>query len=189
MLTAAALAQIMPGAARKGRIDKFLAPLVAAMAEFCIDTPLRQAAFLAQLAVESGELRYTREIWGPTPQQAKYEPPGDLADVLGNVEAGDGSRFRGRGLIQVTGRNNYSECAEALGVDLLAQPELLEQPELAARSAAWFWYSRGLNRIADRDDVRAVTKLVNGGYTALREREGYYHRAKSVLGGVTCSTS
>lgn len=182
MLTVAALTQIMPGAARNGRVERFLAPLVAAMAEFGIDTPLRQAAFLAQLAVESGELQYTREIWGPTAQQLKYEPPGDLADVLGNVHPGDGKRFRGRGLIQLTGRRNYTDAARGLQVDLVAHPELLEQPELAVRSAAWFWFSRGLGAVADRDDIRAVTKLVNGGLTHLSRRQDYYARAKAALG-------
>ena len=121
--------------ARIDRATEYLPHLVAAMDEFDINTPQRQAMFLAQIGHESGYLRYTVEIWGPTPAQSRYEGRKDL----GNVQIGDGYKFRGRGLLQTTGRDNYRATGQALGVDLWASPELLGQPALAARSAAWFW--------------------------------------------------
>ena len=106
----------------------------------------RVAAFIAQVGHESGQLRYVREIWGPTAQQLTYEGRADL----GNTVKGDGSKYHGRGLIQITGRANYAACGEALGLDLINKPELLELPQHAAMSAAWFWSTKGLNTLADQ---------------------------------------
>jgi len=117
------------------RLELFVEPMNATIAEFGIE---RVAEFLAQIAHESGGFRYTREIWGPTPAQARYEGRADL----GNTEKGDGSRYRGRGLIQVTGRANYRACGLALDLPLLDSPEYLERPMIAARSAGWFWQSQ-----------------------------------------------
>ena len=163
--------QIMPLAGR--RTTLFLVPLNAAMAEFGIDTPLRQAAFLAQVGHESGQLRYVREL----ASGAAYEGRADL----GNVLAGDGVRFKGRGLLQVTGRANYAACGVALGLDLLAAPQLLEQAVAACRSAGWFWQSRGLNRLADAGDQERVTRRINGGVNGLTERLALYQTARKVL--------
>ena len=165
------LITIMPNARAKAGI--FLLALNAAMAEFAINTPARQASFLAQLAHESGELLYVREL----ASGAAYEGRKDL----GNVQAGDGIRFRGRGLIQVTGRANYAACGKALGLDLLAQPALLEQTVNACRSAGWFWQSRGLNALADAGDQVAVTRRINGGTNGLAERLAYFKVAQRVL--------
>jgi putative chitinase len=143
-----------------------------------ITTAIRIAAFLAQLAEESGELHYRREIWGPTPAQAAYEGRADL----GNTEPGDGFRYRGRGLIQITGRANYAEAGAALGSDLVSSPELLEDWRFATASAAWFWQSRGCNALADQGDFNGVTRRINGGLTHLDRRFVYYTRAKSALG-------
>jgi len=165
------LRTIMPLA--RTRAVAFLDPLNAAMAEFGINTPARQAAFLAQLAHESGQLVYVREL----ASGAAYEGRKDL----GNVQAGDGVRFRGRGLIQVTGRSNYAACGKALGLDLLAQPALLEQTVNACRSAGWFWQSRGLNVLADAGDQVAVTRRINGGTNGLAERLAYFKVAQKVL--------
>ena len=148
-----------------------------AMDEFYIDFPERKAAFLAQIGHESGGLRYTVEIWGPTPAQSRYEGRKDL----GNTEPGDGFRFRGRGLIQTTGRNNYFRTGEGLGVDLIAKPELLSTAELAARSAAWFWRVHGLNDLADKGDFVKITKIINGGTNGLDERMALYEAAKDAL--------
>lgn len=112
------------------------------------------AAFIAQVGHESGQLKYVKEIWGPTAAQARYEGRKDL----GNTVAGDGSKYRGRGLIQITGRANYMACGEGLGLDLLALPELLEIPQHACMSAAWFWATRGLNTLADADDFKMITQ-------------------------------
>ena len=93
-------------------------------------------------------------------------------------------KFKGRGLIQITGRNNYHECGKALGVDLITNPELLETNDLACRSAAWFWASRGLNDLADRGDFERITKRINGGLNGYQERLAYHARAKMALGVV-----
>ena len=172
MITGAQLQSIMPFA--KARIPAFVAPLNAAMQEFHINTPLRQAAFIAQIAHESGELRYVEEI----ASGAAYEGRKDL----GNTQPGDGMRYKGRGLIQITGRNNYAECGKAMGVDLITNPELLETNGLACRSAAWFWASRGLNDLADKGDFERITKRINGGYNGLKERQAYYAKAMLYLG-------
>lgn len=158
------------------RAGVFLEPLNAAMAEFGIDTPLRQAAFLAQVAHESGGLRYVREL----ASGEAYEGRADL----GNSQTGDGVRFKGRGLIQITGRSNYRDCSIALfgyADRLLSEPTLLEQPNMAARSAAWFWKRHNLNELADANSFRAITRAINGGFNGLTERLAYYARAREVL--------
>ncbi|WP_236233198.1 glycoside hydrolase family 19 protein [Pseudomonas tohonis] len=99
----------------------------------------------------------------------------------GSAASGDGWCFRGRGLIQLTGRANYVAAGAELGLDLVAQPELLEQPEHAAMAAAWFWASRGLNDLADRGDFEGITRRINGGLTGLAERRAFWERAKAVL--------
>ena len=173
-MTGAILQSIMPYA--KARIPSFIAPLNAAMQEYHINSPLRQAAFIAQIAHESGELLYVKEI----ASGAAYEGRKDL----GNTQPGDGMRYKGRGLIQITGRNNYAECGKAMGVDLITNPELLETNGLACRSAAWFWASRGLNDLADKGDFERITKRINGGLNGYQERLVYHARAKTALGVV-----
>lgn len=177
MITADQLRAIMPAA--KSRADQFETPLNVAMAAYGIDTPARQAAFLAQIAHESGQLRYTRELWGPTPTQLRYEGRADL----GNTEPGDGFRFRGRGLIQVTGRKNYAACGAALGLPLLDQPELIEQPDGACKSAAWFWKTHGLNELADVGEKAqiAICRRINGGLNGLSDRLEFYRKAREIL--------
>lgn len=151
---------------------------------FGINTLVRLAAFVAQIGHESGSLAHVRELWGPTDQQRKYEPPSDVAASLGNDTPGDGFRFRGRGLIQITGRSNYEQVGAGLGVDLIRQPELLEQPEFAVSSACWWWQSRGLNQIADinsEDSYRRITLRINGGLNGFPDRLERWERAKKVL--------
>ena len=163
--------------ARLDRATEWLPFITAAMAEFQINTPSRQSMFLSQIGHESGGLHWSVEIWGPTPAQSRYEGRLDL----GNTEPGDGSRFRGRGLIQTTGRSNYAATGQALGVDLLSRPELLGLPELAARSAAWWWMAHGLNEIADTGDNLKATKRINGGTNGLDDRMARFESAKQVL--------
>ena len=160
------------------RAEAFLPHIEAAMAEFGIDTPARQAAFLSQVGHESGGLRWLTELWGPTPTQERYEGRKDL----GNTEAGDGYKYRGRGLLQTTGRYNYAKTGEALGLDLLDMPELLATPEAAARSAAWFWQAHKLNAPADAGDYVAITRKINGGLNGYAERLALYELAQQVLG-------
>lgn len=163
--------------ARLDRAEEWLPYIEDAMAEFGIDTPERQAAFLAQIGHESGGLHWSSEIWGPTPAQARYEGRSDL----GNTEPGDGFRFKGRGLIQTTGRANYESTGDELGVDLISDPVQLAQPELAARSAAWFWQEHGLNELADVGDYRRITLRINGGTNGMDDRLSRWEKAKEVL--------
>lgn len=174
-ITEQQLLQILPNAGRN--VGVFVPVLNTAMGRYGIVGTLRVSAFIAQVGHESGQLRYVREIWGPTAQQLGYEGRSDL----GNTVKGDGYKFRGRGLIQITGRANYAACGEALGLDLINQPELLEQPPHAAMSAAWFWSTRGLNTLADQKDFAKITKRINGGLTGQAERQALYERALKVL--------
>jgi putative chitinase len=180
-LAATQLQQIMPNLPEAKR-DAYLPFLAEAMEDHEINTPLRAAAFLAQIAHESAELRFMQELWGPTAQQKKYEPPSDLAKDLGNTAPGDGFRYRGRGPIQITGRANYKKYGELLGVDLVGNPDLAAQPEHAFQIAGLFWSLRGLNKPADAEDFTTITKRINGGLTGLAERERYYEVAKKALG-------
>lgn len=163
--------------ARIDRATEWLPHIEAAMDEFDINTPQRQAAFLSQIGHESGGLHWVTEIWGPTDTQRRYEGRADL----GNTEPGDGVRFKGRGLIQTTGRSNYRATGEALGVDLIAQPELLADSTLAARSAAWFWKEHGLNELADAGDFMRITRRINGGLNGFDDRLALFEVAKEVL--------
>lgn len=175
MISLEELKTLMPYA--KSRAALYVDPLNDAMHEFEINTPLREAAFLAQLAHESGEFRYVQEIASGEAYEGRLD--------LGNTEPGDGVRFKGRGLIQITGRANYRDCGVALGLDLLSEPHLLEQPVAACRSAGWYWDSRGLNDLADKEMFRTITKRINGGYNGYSDRVKYYNRAKSILGGLS----
>jgi putative chitinase len=176
LVTAEQLAKIMPYAGK--RISVFLTPLNAAMAEFDITTGRRITAFIAQIAHESGELRYVREL-----ASGEAYDIGAKAVALGNTpeKDGDGQKYKGRGLIQITGRTNYKACGLALGLDLLRRPELLEEPIHACRSAAWFWKTNGLNELADRAEFRKITRRINGGYNGMEDRLLYHARALLAL--------
>jgi putative chitinase len=168
------LKKIMPFAT-DANIDKFLPHLNDTMATFEIDTPMRQAHFLAQIAHESGSLRYVREIASGEAYEGRKD--------LGNVMPGDGPRFKGRGLIQLTGRTNYKLFDEYTNreYDLLHHPERVEQPGLASLVAGWFWYRNKLNELADRDQLMKITKKINGGYNGLEDRGEHLTRAKAAL--------
>lgn len=174
-ITEQQLLQILPNAGRQAGV--FVPALNTAMNRYGIVGTARAAAFIAQVGHESGQLRYVREIWGPTAQQAGYEGRADL----GNTVKGDGSKYRGRGLIQITGRANYAACGEALGLDLISKPELLELPQHAAMSAAWFWSTKGLNTLADHSDFAKITRRINGGLTGQADRQALYDKALKVL--------
>lgn len=159
------------------------APFIQAACDHCgIAEPLDVAAFLAQIGHESERLAFTQEIWGPTVAQRAYEPPSAKATELGNTQPGDGRRFCGRGLIQITGRANYAIAAVALDLDLLNHPELLEQPEHAAMSAAWFWWNKKLTPLALTGDFIELTRRINGGTNGLADRQALYVAAKKALG-------
>lgn len=176
MMTLAELIRIMPYARPKAGI--FLPYLNAAMVEFEINTKQRRASFLAQIGHESGHLQYTREL----ASGAAYDT-GELAKRLGNTpEAdGDGQRWKGHGLIQVSGLTNHMACAKYFGIPLDKVAAWLETPEGACRSAGWFWKTHGLNGLADAGDQRAVRKRVNGGYNGLDKTLELFAVAMKVL--------
>ena len=196
LVSAAQLAAFAP------RADPALAPaLDAAASEFGIATPPRLAAWMGQLHHESGgftrleeNLRYSAQrltqVWPSRfPSIAAATPfamnPEALANKvyggrMGNTQPGDGWRFRGRGLMQTTGRANYAAAATATGLDLLRNPDLLKTPAGAARSAAVFWSDHGLSALADRDDVAGITRVINGGQIGLDDRKAQVARAKTI---------
>jgi putative chitinase len=180
-LTSAQLQQLFPNARTQAGV--FISALNNAMTHRSINTPKRIAAFLAQVGHESGQLHYVREL-GNDQYLSKYDT-GALASRLGNTPEsdGDGQKYRGRGLIQITGRNNYRECSLGLFGDerLLSLPELLEQPQWAAESAAWFWERNGLNELADRDQFNSITRRINGGLNGLEDRLQLWARARALL--------
>ncbi len=162
--------------ATKRNVDTYGDVLASKMGARRIDTPLRQSQFLAQIGHESGELRYTEEIASGD----AYEGRADL----GNTQPGDGPRFKGRGLIQLTGRANYKAYGDAIGIDLLDADgcrRVATDPNLAVDVACWFWETRGLNALADQDDVRAITRRINGGLNGLADRERQLARGKFFL--------
>lgn len=192
--------------------------LNAAMQRYNIDTPKRQAAFLAQLAHESAHLSRVSENLNYTPEalMATFNNPHTVrftpqlanrygrtkehaadqkmianiayAKRLGNgaVESGDGWLYRGRGPMQITGKNNYRLCSRAIGVDLIANPALLERPDMGAMVAAWYWAegsskSASLNDLADRGDIKGISLAINGGTNGLAERIALTNEALAVL--------
>lgn len=172
MVTDDELRQIMPNCAAAKRTD-YLPFIQQAMAEFDITSYLREAAFLAQLAHESGELRYMEEI----ASGAAYEGRANL----GNTQPGDGKRFKGRGPIQLTGRANYKRYGDLLGLDLINNPTIAATKEVGFRIAGQFWKLNGLNELADQQQFKSITKRINGGYNGLDDRIKYYERAKKAL--------
>lgn len=209
------LKEIFPNSTKENR-DKYKNALQLAMMRYNINTPNRSRAFLAQIGHESGQLsavvenlnysaKALRSVFGKyfkTDAEAEQyaRKPETIANVVyanrlgnGNTASGDGWRYRGRGLIQLTGKANYDKAtnemyALPMGVDFVDEPDLLATPEYAAQSAAWFWENNGLNALADQlggaDDAevfKAITKRINGGYNGLDDRLAIYQRAKTVI--------
>lgn len=181
-ITEQQLKAIMPGAGIR-RIRTYLPYLNTAMAEFGITTPIRQAHFLAQVAHESAQMVYVKEL----ASGEKYEGRKDL----GNTQKGDGVKYKGRGFLQLTGRANYTKYKVYCGFDVVLKPELLEQPRGATRSAGWV-FTRGLgvnlNYYADMDDgtntekvLKLITRKINGGYNGLDSRRKFLKKTKEVL--------
>ena len=157
-------------------VATFFAPIVAGMARADMTTALRRAHFLAQVGHESGELRYTEEL----ASGSAYEGRADL----GNCEPGDGPRFKGRGLIQLTGRSNYRAFSAFCRQDFCAvgaQNRIATDPSLAVDAAIWYWQTHKLNALADDDDVVTLTKRINGGLNGLEDRKRLLLRAKWFL--------
>lgn len=167
------LAIVLP-LALESKIDLYFPSLKASMVKYNITSPLQMAHFIAQVGHESASFLYSEEI----ASGAAYEGRKDL----GNFKKGDGVLYKGRGLIQITGRFNYRDYSKFTGNKYLEQPELLSQnPDVAVDSACWFWVSRELPKLAEADDVKAVTKRINGGYNGLDDRIQNLRRAKALL--------
>lgn len=177
MLTEAMLRKISKTKSPKANL---LAAIVAIAPEY---KPHQLAHVLAQVMHESGGLRFDREVWGPTAAQKRYEGRKDL----GNTQKGDGSKFRGYGPIQVTGRANttaFRDWCRKRGLnppDFVAKPELIATSPWAGWSVVWYWETRGLNKYADINDIEMVTRKVNGGLNGYEDRLSYYDRAALVL--------
>jgi putative chitinase len=186
-------------------IDKYYNALNKGMIKYGINTRLRMAHFIAQLAHESANFKYSSENLNYSSKAlravfGKYFPSDDLAEEYarkpekianrvyggrmsnGDESSGDGWKYRGRGLIQLTGKDNYTKCGAAIGLNLVEQPDLLaDDAEAAVMAAGWFWDSRKLNNYADNDDVLTVTKRINGGTHGLDDRKAHLARAKKIL--------
>lgn len=164
------LTPLLPASRRR----KILPPLQAAMARYAIDRhAIREAHFLAQLLHESGRFRYLRELASGRAYEGRTD--------LGNVRAGDGPRYKGRGWIQITGRANYRKYGALLGLPLEEEPELAATEEHAAFIAGAYWQQRGLNDLADRDDLLTITRRINGGLNGLADRRTCLAHARAVL--------
>jgi putative chitinase len=187
--------------------DKYLPWLNMTMLKYDINTPVRQAMFLSQIAHESGNFRAVQEnlnysVNGLRSVFGKYFPDDEIAaqyarqperianrvyaNRMGNGEesSGDGWKYRGRGLIQLTGKNNYTTFSLAADNNALLEPDLVAEPELAVQSGGWFWGTNNLNRLADTGDVRVVTRRINGGYNGLTDREAKFGKLMVILGDV-----
>ncbi len=147
------------------------------MNHYQINTPLLQAHFLAQIGHESGELRFKEEIASGRAYEGRRD--------LGNTQTGDGARYKGRGLIQLTGRANYNEYQRLnrFGSQVLEEPDkVAANPNLCVDVAGWYWESRNINSFAERDDLERVTRIINGGLNGLAHRRTLLHRAKTLFG-------
>ena len=187
--------------------ELWIDPLNEAMARFEIDTPNRIAHFLAQTTHESGGFKFTVENLNYSAEALlrvfrKYFPSEAMARAYarkpqaiasrvyanrmgnGDEESGDGWRYRGRGLIQLTGRANYAGFSKAANVNAIGEPDLVARPPLAALSAGWFWAHNGLNDLADFGSLETITRRVNGGLNGIEDRRKRYESARGVLGAV-----
>lgn len=203
-LSEAEVQLILPLAA-SSNIHKYLNHLNEKMPEFKINTPLRICHFIAQIGHESASFKYNTENLNYSAQALQsvfnhYFPTSDLAEACarqpekianrvyanrmhnGDEASGDGWRYRGRGLIQLTGRENYALCSKSLQLDLVNNPALLAtDPVMAVQGAGWYWQSMHLNILADMDDIKGITKVINGGDNGLADREAILARAKEIL--------
>lgn len=176
MITSRVIKAVMPMLSSQ-RAMEYLPPLLIAAQRYQINRPEREAAFLGQLAHESGGLKYWQEI----ASGAAYEGRVDL----GNTQPGDGRRFKGRGPIQITGRANYRKASVDLEMDLITYPEQAATVATGFLIAAWFWADNRLNQLADEDTedaYRRITRRINGGYNGWQDRRAYWMRARLALG-------
>ena len=182
---------------------KWLEPLLETFEKYDISTPKRQACFIGQAMHESGGFKNLVENLNYSAQGlmrtwASRFPDLDTADKyahnaekiankvysgrMGNTEDGDGFAYRGRGIFQLTGKENYKNCSDGIGVDLIANPELLQEPRCASLSAGWYWNKRNLNQYADTMDIETITKKINGGTIGLDDRKAKINKVLDILG-------
>ena len=182
--------------------QEWLNPLNDTFEKYQINTPKRQACFIGQTMHESGGYKFLREnlnysakaLMNTWPSRfpdmdtaEKYERnPEKIANKvyggrMGNTEEGDGAKYIGRGLIQLTGKENYKNCSDGIGVDLVANPDLLSEPQYAALSAGWFWNKRNLNASSDLMDIVGMTKKINGGVIGLEDRKAKINKVLDIL--------
>ncbi|NJP09034.1 MAG: hypothetical protein HC866_05725 [Leptolyngbyaceae cyanobacterium RU_5_1] len=173
VITVEQMTQIAPEADPK-QLTQLLPYLNQAMAEFGINTRLRQAHFLAQVAHESDRFNALEEYASGEDYEGRLD--------LGNIHPGDGQRFKCRGLIGICGRTNYADASRELGFDLVNNPRRAADLRLVSRIGAWYWSTRKLNPDADRDDIETITKMINGGLNGLDDRTRLLGRAKKALG-------
>lgn len=169
--------------ATQENIDKYYEPLLITMDDYRIDTALRLSCFLANIIHESGSFRYAKEI-----ASGQEYDTGSKAKSLGNTleKDGDGQKYKGRGPMQITGKTNYkmitdSSIGAKYKIDLVKNPELLEDPLYGMLAAGWYWNFKGLNSYADRWDFKTIVLKINGGLTHYPERVGHWIRCKEVL--------
>lgn len=189
MITLEQLDKIFPYGAKSGRNKENITRLNSALKAIKADTPLRIAAFLSQIGVESAEFKYRKELGGHD-YLDKYDT-GRLAAALGNSpeDDDDGQKYCGRDWLQCTGLRNYRACGKYLGLDLVNHPELLEKDEHIGKASAWFWIANNMNEVADTGDIDAISDKVNkgrktqayGDANGFKERKAYFDRAKQVL--------
>lgn len=203
MITKEQLRRAIPDA-KDSSIEEYHEPLLAAMEHYSINTKNRIAAFLANLAHESAAFNTTEEnlnysakrllqVW-PKHFRGRntalyHQQPQKIANLVyanrmgnGDKASGDGWKYRGRGLIQLTGKDNYQMFSDAIDADIVSNPDWILTPEGATISAGWFWNSRKLNQLADVEDLKEITRRINGGYHGHAERVRRYRHIKKVLG-------
>jgi putative chitinase len=182
---------------------KWLEPLLETFEKYDISTPKRQACFIGQAMHESGGFKHLVENLNYSAQGlmrtwASRFPDMDIAERyannpekiankvysgrMGNTEDGDGFAYRGRGIFQLTGKENYKNCSDGIGVDLITHPELLQEPRCACLSAGWYWNKRNLNQYADTMDIETISKKINGGTIGLDDRKAKINKVLDILG-------
>jgi putative chitinase len=182
---------------------KWLEPLQETFEKYDINTPQRRACFIGQAMHESGGLKNLVENLNYSAQGLMRTWPSRFPDMdtadkyahnaekiankvysgrMGNTNDGDGFKYRGRGIFQLTGKENYKNCSDGIGVDLIAHPELLQEPRCACLSAGWYYNKRNLNQYADIMDIETMTKKINGGTIGLEDRKAKINKVLDILG-------
>lgn len=163
------------------RVDRYLHYINKYLDVFEINTPLRASHFIAQCCHETAGFKFMKEQ-GKISYFSKYDK-GSLAKMLGNTKKGDGWKYRGRGFLMLTGRANYQsyQNSEYCKGNIMSNPELLEGQNGSVKSGMWWWFTHGLNELADKDDIVKITKKINGGLNGIDDRKNWLNKCKKVL--------